>query len=60
MSSFAKSVESPIAAEGGIQPPAHLVADPYKALDDLMAAVEIFCPVWPHRDTFRPGRDLLL
>jgi hypothetical protein len=34
--------------------------DPYQALDDLMAAVEILCPIWPPRDAFRVGGNLLL
>ena len=60
MSSVAKSVESPIAAEGGIDSPRHPEEDPYQALDDLMAAVEILCPVWPPRDALRMGSNLLL
>ena len=60
MSSCAKSVESPIAAEGGIDSAPHPVADPYQVLDDLMAAVEILCPVWPPRDAFQTGSNLLL
>jgi len=60
MGSFAKPVESPIAAEGGIDSPRRLEEDPYQALDDLMAAVEILCPVWPPRDAFRGGGILLL
>ena len=60
MSSFAKSVESPIAAEGGIDSLPHLQEDLCQALDDLMAAVEILCPVWPPRDAFRVGSNLLL
>ena len=60
MSSFAKSVESPIAAAGGIDLPPRPDEDPYEALDDLMAVVEILCPVWPSRDAFRMGGNLLL
>lgn len=60
MSSFAKSVESPLASEGGIDSPPLLEDDPYQALDDLMAAVEILCPVWPPRDGFRAGSNMLL
>lgn len=60
MSSFAKSVDSPLAAEGGNYSPPRLEEDPYQALDDLMAAVEILCPVWPPRDGFRVGSNLLL
>ena len=60
MNSFAKAVESPIAADGGIDSPPPLQEDPYQALDDLMAAVEILCPIWPPRDAFRVGGNLLL
>lgn len=31
-----------------------------QALDDLMAAVEILCPVWPPRDAFLAGGNLPL
>ena len=34
--------------------------DPYRALDDLMVAVEALCPVWPPRDIFRDGGKMLL
>ena len=60
MNSFAKAVEPPIVADGGIDSPPPLQEDPYQALDDLMAAVEILCPVWPPRDAFRVGSNLLL
>jgi len=60
MSSFGTSVKPPIAADGGIDLPPRLDQDPYKALDDLMAAVEILCPVWPPRDALRAGNNLLL
>ena len=59
MNSFAKSVESPIASEGGIDSLPHLPEDPYQALDDLMAAVEILCPVWPPREALPVGSNLL-
>jgi hypothetical protein len=49
-----------LAALGAIDCPPHLEEDPYQALDDLMAAVEILCPVWPPRDAFRAGSNLLL
>jgi hypothetical protein len=60
MNSFAKAVESPIAADGGIDSPPPLPEDPYQALDDLMAAVEILCPVWPPRDAYPADSNLLL
>ena len=55
MSSFAKFPEPPFAADAGLAAPAYLEQDPYRALDDLMAAVEALCPVWPHRDQITEG-----
>ncbi|HEX8011674.1 MAG TPA: hypothetical protein VF814_12180, partial [Casimicrobiaceae bacterium] len=60
MSSFAKSAEFPFAAEGGIEAPPNLEEDPYRTLDDLMAAVEALCPVWPQRAAFPGGSRMLL
>ena len=60
MSSFAKFSESPIAAEGGLSKPARAAEDPYHALDDLMAAVEALCPIWPPRDTLSRSSRMLL
>jgi hypothetical protein len=34
--------------------------DPYRTLDDLMAAVEALCPVWPPRSGFVNGDKMLL
>ena len=34
--------------------------DPYRALDDLMAVVEVLCPVWPPREGFVDGGKMLL
>ena len=48
------------AATGGIDAPPRVEEDPYRALDDLMAAVEALCPVWPSRDTLRVGEKMLL
>lgn len=45
----AKSTEPPLAAEGGLAAPEQHAADPYAALDDLMAVVEALCPVRPER-----------
>jgi hypothetical protein len=44
--------EQPLAGSGGVQirPVSH--RDPYEALDDLMAAVEVLCPRWPARGQF--------
>jgi hypothetical protein len=52
MNSLQKSVDPPFAADGGIQVPPDSPADPFQALDDLMAAVEALCPTWPQRATF--------
>jgi hypothetical protein len=56
-----QSAESPFAAGAGVAstPPA-AQGDPYRALDDLMVAVEALCPVWPPRDIFRDGGRMLL
>jgi hypothetical protein len=45
---------TPLAAEGPPRPPPHAHADPFRALDDLMATVEIFCKRWPERTVHRP------
>ncbi len=34
--------------------------DPYRALDELMAAVEALCPVWPARAEPTVARKMLL
>lgn len=60
MNSSVKSDESPIAAEGGMTTPPRADEDPYRTLDDLMAVVEALCPVWPPRNSFRPGGRMLL
>ena len=60
MNSFAKSVDAPFAAEGGLDAPVRREEDPYRTLDDLMAAVEALCPVWPPRDVFVNGGRMLL
>jgi hypothetical protein len=60
MSSFAKPAEPPFAAEAGLGAPLHDGEDPYRALDELMAAVEALCPVWPPRTGFVDGGRMLL
>ena len=60
MSSFAKPAEPPFAAEAGLGAPVRRGEDPYRALDDLMAAVEALCPVWPPRAGFVDGGRMLL
>jgi len=34
--------------------------DPLEALDDLMAVIEAFCPIWPQRETFADSARFLL
>ncbi len=60
MSSFVKPIEPPLAAEGGLAAPPRREEDPYRALDDLMAAVEALCPAWPQRRAFAAGSRMLL
>ncbi len=52
MSCSEKSTDAPIVAEGGVNTPPSAPADPYQALDELMAVIEELCPVWPPRPTF--------
>ena len=42
----------PIAADGGLVIQTETTRDPYEVLDDLMAVIEVLCPVWPARETF--------
>ena len=56
----ATSTDFPFAAEGGVRAPAYEHEDPYRVLDDLMAAVEALCPVWPSRPPFVDGGRMLL
>ena len=58
--SFRGLAEPPFAAEGGLSASARREEDPYRALDDLMAAVEALCPVWPQRDAFADGGRMML
>ena len=37
---------------GGVTLPLAAPADPFQALDELMAVVEVLCPVWPPRPPF--------
>jgi hypothetical protein len=60
MSSFAKSVEAPFVAEGGLPAVPQREDDPYRALDDLMVVVEALCPVCPQRGTFPSDAKFLL
>jgi len=49
-----------LAGSAGIDPPACSEQDPYRTLDDLMAAVEALCPAWPPRAGFVNGGRMLL
>jgi len=49
-----------LAADGGLGAPVRREEDPYRTLDDLMAAVEALCPVWPPRAGFANGGRMLL
>jgi len=40
--------------------PPRIEKDPLKALDDLMAAIEALCPVWPARKRSIDGHKMLL
>jgi hypothetical protein len=60
MSSLKKPAEPPFAAAAGLGAPVRREEDPYRALDDLMAAVEALCPVWPPRAGFVNGGRMLL
>jgi hypothetical protein len=57
MPSFPSSAEPPFAAEGSTP---SAPEDPFRALDDLMAAVEALCPEWPARPPLRGGSRMLL
>ncbi len=46
--------------EGGIPGPPSEPADPYAALDELMAVVESLCPRWPERSLFSAMPDMRL
>lgn len=60
MSSCEKPAKTPLSAEGGLWAPVRAEEDPYRALDDLMAAIELLCPRWPRRDAPGPGGRMLL
>jgi hypothetical protein len=49
--------EYPFAAEGGLASSPVASPDPYRQLDELLDLIEIFCPVWPARETFAGYRD---
>ena len=60
MKSSAKPSEPPFAANARLAPVMCIEEDPYRALDDLMAVVEVLCPVWPPREGFVDGGKMLL
>lgn len=55
-----RSVEPPFAAHAGPAATPAVEDDRYRALDELMVAVEALCPVWPPREGFRSGGRMLL
>lgn len=55
-----KQPPQPLADEGGIEVRPPSTRDPYEVLDDLMAVVEVFCPKWPTRETFKASGLWLL
>jgi hypothetical protein len=60
MISSVKSAKPPFAGNAGLEAPMRREEDPYRTLDDLMAAVEALCPVWPPRAGFVNGGRMLL
>jgi hypothetical protein len=58
--SYDNPTDHPIVAEGGLLAMPVQVADPFAALDDLMAVIEALCPEWPERGTFTAMDRLLL
>lgn len=52
MNSSNKPSEHIFAGSGGMPMTTTDEGDPLEAFDNLMAAVENLCPVWPPRDTF--------
>ncbi|HUO45132.1 MAG TPA: hypothetical protein VMT94_09530 [Burkholderiales bacterium] len=60
LNSSEKPVEFPFAAGAGLDVSVVTVEDPYQALDNLMAAVEALCSVWPSRAGFVDGGKMLL
>jgi hypothetical protein len=60
MTSSPKSADQPLANEAGVELPAVQDADPYRALDDLMAVVEALCPEWPQRPALLKTDRMLL
>lgn len=57
---FKQSPEPPFVADAGVGATVHREEDPYRTLNDLMAAVEALCPVWPPRTVFVNGGRMLL
>jgi len=54
------AARQPLAADGGLEQQPGRPADPFAALDDLMAVVEALCPRWPAREPCEPMPDLRL
>jgi hypothetical protein len=47
-------------ADGGVSVPLSSGRDPFEALDDLMAVIDLLCPQWPVRGSFGPMPDMRL
>jgi len=60
MKSSWKPAEPPISADGGVRQPIGEAVDPFRALDELMVAVEALCPTWPQRPPFPAHARFLL
>jgi hypothetical protein len=60
MDSSKKSTDAPILAAGGIEWAPRPTPDPFRELDDLMAVVEVLCPIWPTRKVFTHLNQMLL
>lgn len=60
MNSSMKSNDQPLAGGGGILAPMPHDDDPYRTLDELMAVIEVLCPVWPQRESFVSMDRMLL
>lgn len=52
--------DQPLSNGAGIETPRIPEDDPYRALDELMAVIEILCPEWPERGTFVDSGKMLL
>ncbi|MGH8175599.1 MAG: hypothetical protein ACREV5_04985 [Steroidobacter sp.] len=60
MNSSEKHTDYLIVGDGGLPAEVNDVEDPFAALDDLMALIEILCPTWPAREPFAEASRFLL